>query len=108
MASIITTLENEGHAALTAIQHGAAWLVGKVASAETALASLTASDPIIAEAVAWGEAAATAHGIPIVAVENIFTAIMAAAQELVAGLTAPPPAPVAANPATPLPADPAA
>jgi hypothetical protein len=99
--SIITTLEAEGHKALTAIEHAGAWLVGAVAQAEVSLLSLEKSSPLIAEAIAAGEASATAHGVPIVAVEDGFNAVMAAAKELAAGLTQPPApaAPAAANPA---------
>lgn len=105
--SIITTLETEGHKALTAIEHAGAWLVGAVAQAEQSLTTLEASSPLVAEAVAAGEAAATAHGVPLVAVENIGEAVINAAKELAAGLTAqPPPPPAAAEPA-PVPAEPA-
>jgi hypothetical protein len=98
--SIITTLENEGHKALTAIEHAGAWLVGAVAQAEVSLSSLEASSPLIAQAIAAGEDSATAHGVPIVAVEDGFNAVMTAAKELASGLTAPPPAPAnaAVNP----------
>lgn len=90
--SIITTLETEGQKAWTAIEAAGAWLVGVVAQTEHTLTSLEASSPLVAEAVAAGEAAATAHGVPVVAVENIGEAVITAAKELAAGLTVPPPA----------------
>jgi hypothetical protein len=87
--TIIETLEAEGHAALSAIQHGAAWLVGKVATAETSLHALEAASPLIAEAVAAGEAAATAHGVPVQAIENAGELVLAEAKTLADGLSQP-------------------
>jgi len=105
--SIITTLEAEGHKALTAIEHAGAWLVGAVAQAEVSLLSLEKSSPLIAEAIAAGEASATAHGVPIVAVENVAEAVISAAKELASGLIAPPPAANAAVNPAPAATDPA-
>lgn len=90
--SVITTLENAGHAALSAVEHAAAWLVGTVATAETSLATLKADSPLVAAAIAAGEASATAHGVPIAAIENVGEEVLAAAKELAAGLASSPPA----------------
>ena len=100
MTSIIDTLEIEGHAGLTAAQHGAAWLVGELAKGETALSSLEANSPWIASAVQAGIAAANAHGVPVATLEGIGEEVLALAKELAAGLSAPAPG----VPATPSPA----
>lgn len=88
--TIIETLEAEGHKALTAVQHAAAWLVGTVATADTSLHALEATSPLVAEAIAIGEAAATAHGVPVAAIENAGEAVLAEAKTLAAGLAQPP------------------
>jgi hypothetical protein len=96
--TIIQTLENYGHEALSLAQHGAAWLVGECAKGSTALAGLEASSPWIESAIQAGTAAANAHGIPMVALEGIGSEILALAKELANGLSAPAPG-VAVTPA---------
>jgi hypothetical protein len=88
--SVINTLENVGHAAMTAVEHAAAWLVGTIATAETSLASLEATSPLVAEAIAAGEASAQAHGVPITAIADAGSAVLTAAKELAADLSSAP------------------
>jgi N-acetylmuramoyl-L-alanine amidase len=101
--TIIEKLETYGHEALTAAEHGAAWLVGECAKGETALTNLASTSPWITSAVAAGVAAATAHGIPVTAIEGLGSQILTLAMDLADGLAAPapgvpatPPPPVAA------------
>jgi hypothetical protein len=89
--TIIETLEMFGHAQLTNVQHAAAWLVGKVAWGEASLQTLEKTSPLVALAMAAGEASATAHGVPIVAIEGLAGEVLAMAKELAAGLAGPPP-----------------
>lgn len=98
--SLIETLEEKGHEALTAVEHAAAWLVGKVATADVSLHALEASSPLVAEAIAMGEASARAHGIPIDAIENVGEAVLDAAKALAAGLSQPAPEPAPEGAAT--------
>jgi hypothetical protein len=98
--TIVTKLETLGHKALTAVEHAAVRLVGDVATDATALQDVLASSPMYQTAWAAGQASAVAHGIPVVAIEDAFTAVMAAAQQFVTSLKQPapvaPPAPALA------------
>lgn len=85
--SIIDTLENAGKSALTAVEHAAAWLVGKAAQADASLHQLEADSPLVAEAIAAGKAAAESHGVPVDAIENAGLAVLGAAKNLAANLT---------------------
>lgn len=89
--TIIEKLETFGHEALDAIEHGAVWLVGMCATAETSLHNLIGSSSLVQAAIAAGEASATAHGIPVLAIENAGEAILAAAKSFAAGLAQPAP-----------------
>ena len=100
--TIIQKLELLGHEALSAAEHGAAWLVGKCAMGETALTGLLAYSPWLAAAEQAGIAAAAAHGVPVVAIEDIGSEILGLAKELAAGLAEPAPG----VPAPPAPAVP--
>ena len=98
--TIIETLETEGHEAMTAAEHAAAWLVGKIAVAEQSLASLEADSPLVAEAIAAGEASAVAHGVPLPAIKTLGGEVLTLANELATGLSSlPPVAPAAPAPA---------
>jgi hypothetical protein len=89
--SIIEKLENFGHETLTAIEHGAVWLVGKLAVATDSLHALEADSPWLALAWNAGVASATAHGVPVAAIEDAGSAILAAAKNFAAGLSQPAP-----------------
>lgn len=95
--TVITTLENLGHAMMTAAEHAAAWLVGTVAQGETALNALEADSPLVATAIAAGEASALAHGIPVPAIAVAGEEVLALAKDLAAGLAQPAPAAAAAT-----------
>lgn len=77
----------------TAIEHAAMHLIAAVANGETALQQIETTHPMVAEAIAAGTAAATAHGIPVLTIEEM---VLAAAKEMTAvmGAPAPEPAPV--------------
>ncbi|HEY3848367.1 MAG TPA: hypothetical protein VGL95_14770 [Acetobacteraceae bacterium] len=94
--TIIEKIELYGHKELDAVEHAAVRLVGEAADAETSLKTVLSSSPMFQTCWAAGQASAIAHGIPVVAIENEFEAVMAKAQEFVAGLKSPPPAPPAA------------
>jgi hypothetical protein len=91
MTTIFDKIETEGHAALTDLEHGAVWLVGAVAKAETSLSALEASSPLISSALAAGRASALAHGVPIAAIEDAGAVLLSLAGRFAASLTAPPP-----------------
>jgi hypothetical protein len=78
--SIVQKLEQYGHEALTAVDHAAIRLVGFCATTEQSLANLTAESPILKLVWDAGVASATAHGIPVMAIENVFSQVLAAAQ----------------------------
>jgi len=87
--SIITKLENFGHEALDAIEHGAVWLVGEVSQTTDSLHELGTTRPWLVEAWNAGLAAAEAHGVPLGAIsgiEDVGAAILAAAKTFAAGL----------------------
>lgn len=85
--TILTKIEAEGRAALTAIEHAAAWLVGAVATGRHDLSTLEKDSPIVADAIAAGEAAAAAHGVPVAAIDDAGAAVLNAAKDLAAGLS---------------------
>lgn len=87
--SVITTIETEGRAALTAVEHAALWLVDIVSTTETSLDTIEKDSPLVAQAIAAGEAAAAARGVPIAAIENIGEEVLSTAKALAARPTAP-------------------
>jgi hypothetical protein len=89
--SIVEKLEQLGHEALTAVEHAAVWLVGKLAVANASLHDLETTSPWLRSAWDAGLASATAHGVPVVAIENVGEAILTAAKEFAAGLSQPAP-----------------
>jgi hypothetical protein len=100
--TLLDKVEAEGQAALTAVEHGAAWLVGKAAQSATALSGLEASHPMVAEALQAGNAWAAAHGVPVAAISTAAASLLAAAQAFAGELTTA--APPAATPVAPAPA----
>ena len=76
--SLLATIIDDGTAALSAVEHAAAWLLGKLATGETALHQLTVESPLLSEAVVVGEAMAAAHGVPIAAIEGVGEKVLAA------------------------------
>ena len=91
--TLFEKIEAVGHEALTAVEHGAAWLVGTVATAEQSLSTLEANSPLVKTAIDAGIASAQAHGVPVGAIETIGEEILALAKQFAGSLTAPPPAP---------------
>lgn len=95
--TLVEKLEILGHQALDWTEHAAIRLVGECAEATTALQNVERSSPLFLAVCEAGKASAIAHGIPIVPIEDEFTAVMAKAQQFVAGLKQPAPsAPLAA------------
>jgi hypothetical protein len=89
--TIVEKLEQFGHETLDAVEHAALRVVAYCASTETSLKAMTAAHPLLLMAWDAGVASATAHGIPVIAIENIGGAVLAAAQQFAAGLSAPAP-----------------
>ncbi len=96
-SSIILKLEELGHESLTAVEHSAAWLVGRAATTTQSLTDLTESSPLVKQAWVSGVASATAHGIPVAEIEHVGEAILSAARQLAAGLSQPAPTAPAAT-----------
>jgi hypothetical protein len=89
--TIVEKLEQMGHEMLDAVDHAAVWLVGTVAKGEQSLATLAADSPLLQAAWQAGVASATAHGVPVTAIENVGAAILAAAKQFADGLSQPAP-----------------
>lgn len=73
----------EASKTMTAVEHAAMHLVSAVANGDANLAALSTDHPLIAEAIAAGTAAATAHGIPVLTIEQT---VIALAKEMSAAL----------------------
>ena len=84
-AAAMTTAESHIHA-------GALWLLGAYASAEKAITTAEASDPLVKAAADLALQEAAAHGVPVAGIETVGAQVLAAAQS-VAAATAPPAAP---------------
>lgn len=89
--TVVQKLEQLGHEALDAVEHAAVWLVGTVAKAAHSLETLTADHPLLQAAWQSGVASATAHGVPVVAIENVGEAILTVARQFADGLSQPAP-----------------
>jgi hypothetical protein len=89
--TIVEKLEQLGHEALDAVEHAAVWLVGTVAKGEQSLATLAAESPLLQAAWRAGVASATAHGVPVAAIENVGSVILEAARQFADGLAQPAP-----------------
>lgn len=93
--SIITKLEQEGHDAFDQVEHAVAWLAGKLITARASLRDLSATHPLVADAIAAGEASLRARGIPVDTIEDIGNKVLDGVQAFADGLSSPPPAPAA-------------
>ena len=72
-----------------ALAHAAGWLLAKVQVAQQELASIEASDPLVAEALTAAEAYANAHGVPVAAVQGVESALLALARKVAAPASPP-------------------
>lgn len=92
--TLFEKLEAEGHAALTAIEHGAVKLVGWLATISINLSALTGSSSLVQEALAEGIRSAEAHGIPATAISSLEEAgseVLHLATQFASSLSAPAP-----------------
>lgn len=99
--TIIEKIEDLGHEALDAIEHGAVWLVGTIATTASNLNKLEANHPLVIAAIAAGEKSAVAHGIPVQEIMDAGQAILTAAKQFAAGLAQPALTPAAKPASTP-------
>lgn len=67
---------------MSAIEHGATWLVGHAANATISLADLTAKSPLVMDAIAIGAEAAMTHGVAAPETEKNGDLLLNAAMEL--------------------------
>ena len=96
--TIVQKLEQLGHAVLDAVDHAAIRLVGFCATTEQSLQTLESNSPILKLVWDAGVASATAHGIPVAAIEDVGAKILAAAKAFAEdGLSAPAPLPPAVS-----------
>lgn len=95
--TLFEIIEAKGHTWLTAVEHAAVRLVGDVATAETSLSKIEESSPMFRDAWVAGQASAAAYGVPVMQIEGVFNAVMAAAKQFAASLSSPPPTPAAAT-----------
>lgn len=91
--TIVGKLEMWGHESLDAVEHAAVRLVGWCATTEQSLMTLAADHPILQTMWDEGVKSAEAHGVPVVEIEDVGSAILAAAKQFAAGLSQPAPAP---------------
>ena len=97
----LATVEADIAAAATRVEHAAAWLLGMATLARKDLRTLEAQSPLVKDAIVAGEAAAEAHGVPVVAIVTGADAVLVARAAARGnarghhagreGLTAPPP-----------------
>ena len=88
----LATVEADFAAAATRVEHAAAWLLGMAVLTRTDLRTLEAQSPLVKDAIVAGEAAAEAHGVPVVAIVTGADAVLSLAQQLAATLAATTPA----------------
>lgn len=96
--NIVETIEAGAASVAAHIRHAALWLIGAAAEAQKEVKALEVSDPLVAEAVAVGSAWASAHGVPMPAIEGATEAVLGIAQAVAAGNAAAAPAAPAVPP----------
>jgi hypothetical protein len=83
------TVEADIAADATAVEHAVAWLLGMATLAERDIRTLEATSPLVKDAIIAGEAAATAHGVPVARIVTGTEAVLALAQQVGAVPTSP-------------------
>lgn len=72
--TIVEKLEQFGHEALAAVDHAAMRLVAFCATTEANLLTMEETYPFVKQALDWGNATASAYGLPMVPIENALAA----------------------------------
>ena len=85
----LATVEADIAAGATTVEHAAAWLLGMATLAERDLRTLEATSPLVKDAIIAGEAAATAHGVPVATIVTSAEQVLALAQQIDAARTSP-------------------
>lgn len=93
----IATLEADIASAATRVEHAVAWLLGMAAVAQKDLQALEADSPLVKDAIIAGEAAATAHGVPVAQIVAGAEEVLAIAQKIDAVAAGAPPTTIAAT-----------
>jgi len=83
------TLEADIAAEASTVVHAAAWLLGMATMAQKDVQTLEASSPLVRDAIAAGEAAAAAHGVPVATIVTGAEAVLALAQQIGAASASP-------------------
>jgi hypothetical protein len=83
------TVEADIAADATTVEHAVAWLLGMATLAERDIRTLEATSPLVKDAIIAGEAAATAHGVPVATIVTGAEQVLALAQQISATRTAP-------------------
>ena len=96
--SLLDTIIAEGAAGISALRHGAAWLVGASAEAQQDLATMERDNPLVAAAVTAGLGAAREHGIPTDQIATTAEDVLALAKEIAGPAQPAAPAPTPAAP----------
>jgi hypothetical protein len=86
----LATIEADIAAAATAAEHAVAWLLGMAVVARKDVQTLEAESPLVKAAIIAGEAAASAHGVPVAAIVTGADAVLALAQQIEAARAAAP------------------
>jgi len=77
-----STVEADIAAAASAVEHACAWLLGMALLARKDVQTLEAASPLVRDAIVAGEAAATAHGVPVAAIAAGAEAVLTMAQKI--------------------------
>ena len=93
--SLLDTIKADGAAAISAVQHGAAWLVGAATEAQQDVAEMEKDSPLVQAAVTAALGAAREHGIPAAQITTTAEDVLALAKAVAAGGSATPAAPEA-------------
>lgn len=79
---LIATIEADIASVATRVQHAVAWLLGMAAVAQKDVQTLEADSPLVKDAIIAGEAAATAHGVPVAAIVAGAEEVLTIAQQI--------------------------
>jgi hypothetical protein len=78
----LATVEADIAAAASTAEHAVAWLLGMAQLARKDVQTLEAASPLVKDAIIAGEAAATAHGVPVAAIVAGAEEVLAMAQQI--------------------------
>jgi len=85
-----------------ALAHAAGWLMSKLDAIDAEVATITASSPLVAQALTAAKVYAVAHGVPVAALEGAESALVALVTKVASSApAAPAPAAPVADPTPP-------